>query len=314
MKKVIISLSLFFSLVLSFSFTAFASSYNSITFSTDDLSVYMLPEDGTWVEYDFVVTQDGFYGMSIPTGEFRYHVNLNDRSFAVSAGDTLTLHLDMWGQTAGAFDNVLVEFSSADGTRLLLDGDSSVLGGFSLPGTDFTYSGFWVDSFGAELRNWGVTGNYSAVVSATNAQSFVVTSIKFVFFYSSISTTRYGSIAPDDNMFTISYGDIRSPDYPNYSPPDDTGILDMNSKEDALLSGTEAGLNDFNSSVLGLGDALASSVRGMTYVQRVMNDLFTYLPSINVVVQISLACGMIAFLLGLASTIVRRIQSKGGGK
>ena len=105
--------------------------------------------------------------------------------------------------------------------------------------------------------------------------------------------------------------DKASPEYPNYFRPDDSAFIQNENTETQLKGETAAGLDDLGSTFTGFTDLITGFIPAMLFVSNVMGSFINKIPLFGLLIRISLALGMFAFLLGIGQHLVGVYRSRG---
>lgn len=120
----------------------------------------------------------------------------------------------------------------------------------------------------------------------------------------------------DGGIVTLNYSLPTNPNAPNFSNPDNT-LLDQNSQlEGEVLEGVDGLELEDNSSTLfdSIGTSIATFSNGLNFARVSLNLFIEDIPWIRDFVQVSLALGITATLLGLAGSIIGSATRRKGGK
>lgn len=120
-----------------------------------------------------------------------------------------------------------------------------------------------------------------------------------------------------DKAVTFNYSTSRNPDIPIYKPPANQDAITENQElENELIEGVEGLDLEDNSSTLfdSIGTSIASFSDGLNFVRITLNLFIEDIPWVRDFVQVSLALGITATLLGLAGSIIGGATRRKGGK
>ena len=102
----------------------------------------------------------------------------------------------------------------------------------------------------------------------------------------------------------VGYGNPSSPEAPGYTKPDGGAIDDYHDLEQGVLNDTESGMNAANSIFGGFVDNIFGFVSGLLFVSELMGLFIVKVPVVGLLIQISLALGLFAVLVGLSGSII----------
>lgn len=131
-------------------------------------------------------------------------------------------------------------------------------------------------------------------------------------FYATLQGDDIGKITFSVSDFTVKFGVGKSPDYPIYPAPDSGNMGSLDSTESQLQDSASAGLNESAELFGSLSTNLNGFGSSIMRVTRLMISLGDKIPYLKLIVNISLALGLFASLLGLAGSIVSAADRKAG--
>lgn len=115
-----------------------------------------------------------------------------------------------------------------------------------------------------------------------------------------------------EDVFTLHYANGSDPNLPSYAPPNSGNTGSLDSTESQLQNNASAGLNQTDEIFSSVSTNINGFATSFLRIARLMTRLGDKVPYLNIVVQLSLALGLFASLLGLAGSIVSAADRKAG--
>lgn len=261
-------------LLLGMCVPAAADGYFSYSSTLYDTGTTTLSGDG-----NLPFTQsDGTYAWSIPSNQISRVLDLEvPVSFFVTSGDYLRLQTTLHGWSHSGFSSVDV-LAVADGTFIFL---GTVNNQYSV----------------------AVNSGYLFPVDINKQMSAGGSIVSIVFRYH-IAYFSAGNITLVNQPFAVSCGDPNSPNAPAYIKPDGGSVSDLGSAEDSLVSGSQAGIDKAGEAFSSVDTNLAAYINGLLMCSKIMGVAMSKMPWLGTVIEISLALGLFASLLGLAAALI----------
>lgn len=200
-------------------------------------------------------------------------------SFSAKSGDVLKINTSFEGWSHTGFDTMTVKISTSDGVL-------TQVGSFS------NASGSAADSY----YRFPIDLNYTFSSDCT---------INTIVFSAHISVVNGGTINLMNTDFSLISGSSSSPEYPSYTPPSDGGsVSDLGAAESSLTDSAQDGIDKAGAAFAGVDNNLSGYLNGLLMCSRIMGAAMTKLPWLGSVIEISLALGLFASLLGLAAALI----------
>lgn len=265
---------LMISLLLGMCVSAAADGYLSYSSSLYDTGTITLIGDGN-LSFS---NSDGTYAWSIPSNQVSRVLDLEvPVSFSVTSGDYLRLQTTLHGWSHSGFSSVDV-LVVADGLFI---------------------------SLGTVNNQYSVAVNSGYLFPVDiNKQMSAGGSIVSIVFRFHIAYFSAGNITLVNQPFAVSCGDPNSPNAPAYNKPDGGSVSDLGSAEDALVGGTQDGIDTAGDAFSSVDTNLAAYINGLLMCSKIMGAAMTKMPWLGTVIEISLALGLFASLLGLAAALI----------
>jgi hypothetical protein len=236
----------------------------------------------------FSLSSDGVYVWSIPSNQLSRAVALEvPFSFTVTSGDYLRLQTTFNGWSHSGFYYVDI-YAVTDTKEYVSLG--TVHNSYS-PSKNSAYL------FGVDINKKMSAGGS-------------VVQLRFAFYmvdYSLSTGTDYfsaGNFILQNQPFAVSCGDPNSPNAPAYNKPDGGSVSDLGSAEDSLVSGAQDGIDKAGEAFSSVDTNLAAYINGLLMCSKIMGAAMTKMPWLGTVIEISLALGLFASLLGLAAALI----------
>lgn len=265
---------LMISLLLGMCVSAAADGYFSYSSTLYDTGTTTLTGDGN-LSFS---QSDGTYAWSIPSNQVFRVLDLEvPVSFFVTSGDYLRLQTTLHGWSHSGFSSVDV-LAVADGIFISL---GTVNNQYSV----------------------AVNSGYLFPVDINKQMSAGGSIVSIVFRYH-IAYFSAGNITLVNQPFSVSCGDPNSPNAPAYNKPDGGSVSDLGSAEDSLVSGSQAGIDKAGEAFSSVDTNLAGYINGLLMCSKIMGAAMTKMPWLGTVIEISLALGLFASLLGLAAALI----------
>ena len=177
-------------------------------------------------------------------------------------------------------------------------------------------NGGWSSTTGSSVFSPSQVENcysYNTSVSFSSDYVFADGRMLFVLMLRRKGTSETSDLTIYAYDFDYDVSDKLSPEYPNYSQPDDSAFKDNQNKETQLKGETAAGLGDLSSTFTGFTDLITGFIPAMLFVSNVMSSFINKIPLFGLLIRISLALGMFAFLLGVGQHLVGIYRSRSSG-
>lgn len=272
---------LMISLLLGMCVPAAADGYFSYSSTLYDTGTTTLSGDG-----NLSFTQsDGTYAWSIPSNQVSRVLDLEvPVSFFVTSGDYLRLQTTLHGWSHSGFSAVDI-LAVANGEFISL---GTVNNQYSV----------------------AVNSGYLFPVDINKQMSAGGSVVSIVFRYH-IAYFSAGNITLVNQPFAVSCGDPNSPNAPAYNKPDGGSVSDLGSAEDSLVSGAQDGIDKAGEAFSSVDTNLAGYINGLLMCSKIMGAAMTKMPWLGTVIEISLALGLFASLLGLGAAIIGASNRRG---
>ena len=231
-------------------------------------------------DVDLTATLDGSYVWTLPSNQLSQAVMWNiPFSFSCAAGDRLRINTNFYGWSWIGFSTLDVYLVTTDGQYISVGSFSNAKGTTS--GGDFFQ--FFVD------------------VDHTLASGGSIAKLRFNLYISRFDSTTFNIVNAD---FSLSCGSSGSPEAPAYSAPDGGSVSDLGSAEDSLTNSAQDGIDKAGEAFAGVDNNLSGYLNGLLMCSRIMGAAMIKLPWLGSVIEISLALGLFASLLGLAAALI----------
>ena len=142
------------------------------------------------------------------------------------------------------------------------------------------------------------------------AHNWQISYIQFDFLFDS---TVSGSFTLSDKSFAMGYGDTNSPDYPSFAPPSGGAVSDLGAAESSLTDSAQDGIDKAGEAFAGVDNNLAGYINGLLLCSKIMGSAIVRMPWLGTVIEISLALGLFASLLGLGAAIIGASNRRAAG-
>lgn len=109
----------------------------------------------------------------------------------------------------------------------------------------------------------------------------------------------------NDEHISIGYGNASDPNAPAFASPNNSGIDQYQSYEDDVNNKISGGLKNAGNLMDGLPSDLTNFASGLMFFSSIYTRLISNVPELNTVLNISLALGIFALLVGLAVPAIR---------
>lgn len=231
-------------------------------------------------DVELTATLDGSYVWTLPSNQLSTAVGWDiPFNFTASAGDRLRITTNFYGWSWIGFSYMDVYAVTSEKKYILLGTFDNAKG--STSGGDFFQ--FFVD----------------VDKTLTAAGSFV--ELEFTMFISRFDATTFNVVNAD---FSLSCGNPSSPESPAYPPPDGGSVSDLGAAESSLTDSAQDGIDKAGAAFAGVDNNLSGYLNGLLMCSRIMGAAMTKLPWLGSVIEISLALGLFASLLGLAAALI----------
>lgn len=225
-------------------------------------------------------TLDGSYVWTLPSNQLSTAVAWDiPFSFTASAGDRLRINTNFYGWSWIGFSHMDVYIVTSDKQYIMVGTFDNSKGTTS--GGDFFQFFIGVDK------------------TLTAAGSIVA--LRFTMFISRFDATTFNVVNAD---FSLSCGNPSSPESPAYSAPDGGTVSDLGVAESSLTDSAQDGIDKAGEAFAGVDNNLSGYLNGLLMCSRIMGAAMTKLPWLGSVIEISLALGLFASLLGLAAALI----------
>ena len=129
----------------------------------------------------------------------------------------------------------------------------------------------------------------------------------FLLFVIEFNTTATITFSVNQKPLTISYGNPNSPEVPSYTPPSgEDSFTDLDGAEQELAGQNQEGL-DVAGAIIG-DFTLQQFASGLTALVSIYNVLLPRLGWLNALISVSLALGIVSFLLNLVPSIAGKLS------